>query len=104
MAFKMRSNPMRRNFPSAFKDYVKTGASPSGWVRVNEDHKSSKPKTWENRNGLTFPIEYHSHGLTRDEMRGDDTVGAKSAIGGKTAKTNVTKSSNVRRVESKPRK
>tara|TARA_R100000995_G_scaffold45792_2_gene21578 strand:+ start:97 stop:387 length:291 start_codon:yes stop_codon:yes gene_type:complete len=70
MAFKMRSNPMRRNFPSAFKDYVKTGASPSGWVRVNEDHKSSKPKTWENRNGLTFPIEYHSHGLTRGEMRG----------------------------------
>ena len=102
MAFKMRSNPMRRNFPSAFKDYVK-GVGKK-FVQVNEDHKESKPRSFENKYGVLFPTEYHSHHLTSGEMRGDDTVGAKPAIGGKTAKTNITKSDSVKRIESKPPK
>ena len=102
MAFKMRSNPMRRNFPSAFKDYVK-GVGKK-FVQVNEDHKESKPRSVENKGGILFPTEYHSHGLTRGEMRGDDIVGAKPGTGGKTARTNITKSDKVRRVESKPPK
>ena len=102
MAFKMRSSPMRRNFPSAFKDYVKKAHH--GFTQVNEDHKESKPRSVENKGGILFPTEYHSHGLTRGEMRGDDIVGAKPGIGGKTARTNITKSDKVRRVESKPPK
>ena len=101
MAFKMKGFSGFKS-TSPLKDYVKKVHN--SFTRVNEDHKSSKPRSVENKFGVLFPTEYHSHGLTRGEMRGDDKERGKPAIGGKTARTTTSKSSNVRRVESKPPK
>jgi len=76
MAFKLKAgnkgNPIHKNFPSAFKDYVEKSKGGKYFVQKSEDHDSSKPRTYENKSGILVPIEYHSHNLTRGAMRGGD--------------------------------